>query len=903
MYTVNNDLSIYVTRGDAVLLAVGANNNGVPYVFQPGEVVRFRVFEKKGCHCTVLQKDFIITDAVESVEIVLTKNETKIGEIVSKPKDYWYEIELNPDYNPQTIVGYDDDGPKLFRLFPEGADTEGGEGEAPDEFVPAIEGRFLPYVTEEDNGKTVCVVDGEWQLAEGGGGGGGGGQSQIEGTDVEQTCLRFANLLYGTDKAESFLFFTDPHLATAMINFESRLNKYVSTVKTYYDSTPTWFVLNGGDTIHEHLEAGDACYRLGLVDARMRAAFDSYYPAVGNHDENYTNELPSQNPDFLYHGTLRNLMLRGEEKLYYSFDGNHSKGYVLNSADDTAVSLADLEMTAYRWEQVAWLAEQLKKDDAENSFLLYHHGFTSYGNASYPVGADGYQLSALTTNVTKLCEAYNQGTSITLNGKTYNFAGCTGCVRFVLSGHIHDDKVEVSNGIPVISTQYMRRWEMTAPTFDLCLADYDKEVLHMVRVGAGSDRTVLMASNSFNGNVFTVDLNLTGVTASDNATTQIREGTAYTNTLSVTSGYTLSSVVVTMGGVNITSTAYSNGQISIANVTGDIVVTAIATYTGTQVGDAVYTNLADPTSADWLNNAKWDDNAAGKFATNGNGTVTNFIPVNPWDRLRFYGFDTETNVNGEPPIIAFYDENKNYISSSCRYTNSASKGSGAGVPPTAGVDENGVFNYTVLTYLDGRQLYSKKYLQARYVRICGLPTVPIEAITVTVNEPIFIPESRGNNLADTASADWLVDACLQYVPDTDTQAAHMDVKDAGGANELRGTVTNFIPLVKGDILRVKGFDWESTNNGEYPKIVFYDENKAYVTNLVTKAANVGLSSGFVAGAIDENGVLTYEAYIRADTNAQFVYLNICDRAKYVRISALRNVPEDEIVITVNNPIE
>lgn len=163
MYTVNSDLSIYVTRGDAMILAVGANNNGVPYVFQSGEVVRFRVFEKKGCHRTVLQKDFIITDAVESVDIVLTKEETKIGEIISKPKDYWYEIELNPDCNPQTIVGYDEDGPKVFRLFPEGADTEGGEGQAPDEFVPAIKGGLLPYVTEEDNGKTVVVVDGDWQ--------------------------------------------------------------------------------------------------------------------------------------------------------------------------------------------------------------------------------------------------------------------------------------------------------------------------------------------------------------------------------------------------------------------------------------------------------------------------------------------------------------------------------------------------------------------------------------------------------------------------------------------------------------------------------------------------------------------------------------------------------------------
>jgi hypothetical protein len=37
--------------------------------------------------------------------------------------DYWYEVELNPDEDCQTIVGYDEDGAKVLRLFPEGADV------------------------------------------------------------------------------------------------------------------------------------------------------------------------------------------------------------------------------------------------------------------------------------------------------------------------------------------------------------------------------------------------------------------------------------------------------------------------------------------------------------------------------------------------------------------------------------------------------------------------------------------------------------------------------------------------------------------------------------------------------------------------------------------------------------
>lgn len=157
MFTVNEDLSIYATRGDAVILNVGADNNGVPYVFQPGDIVRVRIFEKKGCHCVVLLKDVVVSEATERVDISLAKEETKFGELISKPKDYWYEIELNPDDDPQTIVGYDDNGPKVFRLFPEGADVNADD--LPDVYAPAFP---LPKVTEADNGKLLQVVSGVW---------------------------------------------------------------------------------------------------------------------------------------------------------------------------------------------------------------------------------------------------------------------------------------------------------------------------------------------------------------------------------------------------------------------------------------------------------------------------------------------------------------------------------------------------------------------------------------------------------------------------------------------------------------------------------------------------------------------------------------------------------------------
>ena len=122
MFYVNDDKSIYVTRGDIVIFSVTADDNGENYKFKAGDVVRIKVFGKKDCENVVLQKDFPVTAETEEVEIYLDKNDTKIGEVISKPKDYWYEVELNPENCPQTIIGYDEDGAKVFKLFPEGDD-------------------------------------------------------------------------------------------------------------------------------------------------------------------------------------------------------------------------------------------------------------------------------------------------------------------------------------------------------------------------------------------------------------------------------------------------------------------------------------------------------------------------------------------------------------------------------------------------------------------------------------------------------------------------------------------------------------------------------------------------------------------------------------------------------------
>ena len=124
MFTVNEDMSVFCTRGDCGTIFVSLERDDEPYLFQPNDVVRFKAVCKNGCHKVMIQKEIVVGIESEEVAIYLSAADTKIGDIISKPVDYWYEIELNPYTTPETIIGYDENGAKVFRLFPEGKDAE-----------------------------------------------------------------------------------------------------------------------------------------------------------------------------------------------------------------------------------------------------------------------------------------------------------------------------------------------------------------------------------------------------------------------------------------------------------------------------------------------------------------------------------------------------------------------------------------------------------------------------------------------------------------------------------------------------------------------------------------------------------------------------------------------------------
>ena len=115
--------TIKINRGNTLpLKLVIPISHTENYTFQVGDEIMFGVYaNKKMSDEALLLKRYIVEEPTEEFEFTLSADDMKFGDLINKPTDYWYEIELNGD---QTILGYDEDGAKILRLYPEGSEIE-----------------------------------------------------------------------------------------------------------------------------------------------------------------------------------------------------------------------------------------------------------------------------------------------------------------------------------------------------------------------------------------------------------------------------------------------------------------------------------------------------------------------------------------------------------------------------------------------------------------------------------------------------------------------------------------------------------------------------------------------------------------------------------------------------------
>lgn len=288
-----------------------------------------------------------------------------------------------------------------------------------------------------------------------------------------KACQDFSGLFVSTTgRAETLLFFTDPHLAhetDVYPKFDFMLDK----IKAVYDSAPVSTCVSGGDWLLDGNTKENASWLLGKIDGAMKSRFKKYINVLGNHDTNYLGDAYKENLNqadhvkcILSNTTLANLWYRNYGKNYFAVDGDCTKFYVFDTGLDW-----DATMNDYRWEQVDWFANSLLEENPERCAILLH------------IGTKGYVATPMVDNLTKVAQAFNNKTTLTLNNITYDFTDSTGHVYFALSGHAHVDMALMQNDIPVVLTAQTCKYTDTTPTYDLVLADYGANKLRLVRVG------------------------------------------------------------------------------------------------------------------------------------------------------------------------------------------------------------------------------------------------------------------------------------------------------------------------------------------------------------------------------------------------------------------------------------
>ena len=301
--------------------------------------------------------------------------------------------------------------------------------------------------------------------------------------DVKDNATVYSSLFYGDSIAnitapsdvEPFIFFTDPH-TLEMDNWQSGCESLMLLLKNYYDATPVSYVLCGGDWIGNSDLPKVSCYKLGLIHGMMRKLFERYYYVIGNHDTNYQGKLTDESEKYttrLSQTALQNLLYNGE-KTYYVFQGNRTRFYCL----DTGVEWSSL--STYYSEEMEWFAENLVKDNSRHIAILLHILYSSEGKTT------------ISSEATKIAEAYNGRSTITVNEKSYDFSQCKGKIEFYLAGHTHVDSNGLEGSIPYVITR--KAFELQNPTFDLTMVDYDNRVINMIRVGNGDSRKISLDS-------------------------------------------------------------------------------------------------------------------------------------------------------------------------------------------------------------------------------------------------------------------------------------------------------------------------------------------------------------------------------------------------------------------------
>ena len=336
--------------------------------------------------------------------------------------------------------------------------------------------------------------------------------SELYGTPYYSKFVKYNKYMYGdaivsgidapTD-FENFVWFTDPHTMYGNYTYDpasrtrgcQRFDQYIEELKFAYESTPTDFVICGGDWIDGGLP-DEELFKLSRAEEMCKSNFAPFYNCVGNHDTNYQGRKDAESAIYTTEFTpdcLKDLWFRNRENCYYTFNGKKTKFYVFDTRIENQSMTAE---NNYLKNQLKWFLNALLSDNSTHIALVMHMYYNT-----------GTSINTFAEYIAQSACAYNARASYSYDGNAYDFSNATGKVEFILAGHSHADFTTSyqyeSKTIPVVASINAGNGTGNANSyygaehciFDLINVDYDNGEMNLVRVGnLGSDRTVTLAN-------------------------------------------------------------------------------------------------------------------------------------------------------------------------------------------------------------------------------------------------------------------------------------------------------------------------------------------------------------------------------------------------------------------------
>lgn len=118
MFDIDYNKNISVTWGDVGTIVLKARGEGK---FPAGAVLRLTIHGRYKPFDVEVAKDITIEEETQVVQINLDVEDTSFCPREGVEQEFSYDITLNPDTAPQTLVGYElKNGPKNFVILPKG---------------------------------------------------------------------------------------------------------------------------------------------------------------------------------------------------------------------------------------------------------------------------------------------------------------------------------------------------------------------------------------------------------------------------------------------------------------------------------------------------------------------------------------------------------------------------------------------------------------------------------------------------------------------------------------------------------------------------------------------------------------------------------------------------------------